>query len=65
MGERSIPDRLGEALRVQSLGLIRPLWEDLPEARKDLWRSDAKKLLVRMSRRGLKVVVEEGYTDDE
>ena len=60
MTERSIEDRMGEALRICRYGLIRPLWADAPEDVKRVWR-DASALLHRaMNHHGLKVVVEEG-----
>lgn len=61
MTERSIPDRLGEALRVHRYGLIRPLWPDLDDANKEAWRAVAGRFIGIMRRRGLKVV--EGDAD--
>ena len=64
MTERSIEDRMGEALRVYRQGAIRPLWADAPEKLKEQWRGRACDLQLFMKRRGLKVVVEEGDNGD-
>ncbi len=64
MSERSIEDRMGEALRISRLGLIRPVWADLGEVKKAEWRQAAVFVISAMELRGLKVVVEEGDKTD-
>ena len=41
---RDVRDRLGEALRRASRGLMRPLWADMSEAEKDIWRDAADRV---------------------
>jgi hypothetical protein len=47
MSDRSIEDLMGEALRRHRLGLIRPLWADMPEGDiKRGWRKRGMALLL-------------------
>jgi hypothetical protein len=39
--QQLLRDRVGEALRRLFYGLIRPLWRDLPEERRNTWRRTA------------------------
>lgn len=60
MTERSMEDRMGEALRVQLCGETPPFWCDAPEDLKECWRGEARDLQLFLKRHGLKVVVSEG-----
>ena len=61
MGERSVEDRMGEAMRLYQCGETMPPWSDDARA---LWSPSARAMLSIMKRCGLKVVVEEGGSTD-
>ena len=57
--ERSIDDRLGEALRRIRHGLMRPLWADMPGDQKDGWINLAASVRATVFKDvGLKVEIE-------
>ncbi len=64
MAERSIQDRMGEALRRYQCGYAMPTWGEMGDDTKTLWSPSARAMLSIMKRCGLKVVVEEGDGKD-
>jgi hypothetical protein len=57
---RPLDDRIGEMLRRNHHGLIRPLWADAPEIVKQYWRDRAPAFQTLLAACGLKVVIDEG-----
>ena len=59
MPDREPRDVLGEALRRWRYGLIRPLWADMPESRREIYRIDADKwIIARLAEAGYRIVRE-------
>ena len=65
MTERSIEDRMGEAMRKAHHGGHGDLWDDLSPGDRARWRYEAGDLLRAMSCHSLKVAVQEGDEKDE
>lgn len=55
MPDRSIEDAMGEVLRRDALGLVRPLWEDLSEDSKAHYCDRAAWVINRLDSLGLTV----------
>ncbi len=55
---RPLEDRIGELLRRQEHGLIRPLWDDAPDIVKRYWRDRAPAFQTLLASCGLKVVID-------
>ena len=59
MPDREPRDVLGEALRRDRFGLVRPLWADLQEAGiKEDWRHRADLIIARLAEAGYRIVKE-------
>lgn len=57
--EEILRDRLGEIMRRDAYGLVRPLWADLPEPLRERWRERADRLIERCRARGIIITIEE------
>lgn len=57
---RSLEDRIGEMLRRNHHGLVRPLWADAPDCIKQYWRDRAPAYHTLLSACGLKIVAVDG-----
>ena len=68
MTERSVEDRMGEALRAQQLPqqwLEKWPWGEVEDDTRKEWLCEAEELLDRIAHAGLKVAVEEGDNGDD
>ena len=65
MGERSIEDRMGEALRCHQSAYPMTPWSHTSEHIKGQWRDQARVLLGLISRSGLRIAVRKGDKGDE
>ena len=64
MVERSVEDRMGEALRHWASDAPQKSWLLLTPIEREWWCARAEYLQILMRRRGLKVVVQEGDSTD-
>ena len=64
MTERSLEDRMGEAIRLHWMGPFHLPWEEAFSEERALWVAAASQLLDNMKKHGLKVVVQEGDSDE-
>lgn len=62
MPDREPRDVLGEALRRNRLGLMRPLWRELPDGLKEGWLSEADFIIARLAEAGYRIVKEGDQT---